>query len=159
MKGAETEHIVPSDHSAHQNPRAIADVLHILKSHAPDSNHLRRPRRAETKAAAPGARLRPWREIFRHRFQLNRPLLADRGSVRYRATDIAGGRPRALRMEMNFMDLSGLVAGSMTDPPVLAFASNIAGSEAPAVASGTVYPLTTPPRILSAQVLAIVPFR
>jgi hypothetical protein len=34
MKGAETEHIVPSDHNAHQNPQAIAEVLHILKSHA-----------------------------------------------------------------------------------------------------------------------------
>jgi pimeloyl-ACP methyl ester carboxylesterase len=34
MKGAETEHIVPSDHSAHQNPQAIAEVLRILKSHA-----------------------------------------------------------------------------------------------------------------------------
>ena len=46
-----------------------------------------------------------------------------------------------------------------TDPPVLAFASNIAGSEAPAVASATVYPLTTPSLIVSAQVLAIVLFR
>ena len=34
MKGAESEDIVPSDHSAHQNPQAIADVLHILKTHA-----------------------------------------------------------------------------------------------------------------------------
>jgi pimeloyl-ACP methyl ester carboxylesterase len=34
MKGAETEHIVPSDHSAHQNPQAIAEVLRILKQHA-----------------------------------------------------------------------------------------------------------------------------
>ena len=33
MIGAETEHIVPSDHRAHQNPQAIAEVLHILKSH------------------------------------------------------------------------------------------------------------------------------
>jgi len=34
MKGAEHEYIVPSNHSAHQDPRAIADVLSILKSHA-----------------------------------------------------------------------------------------------------------------------------
>jgi pimeloyl-ACP methyl ester carboxylesterase len=34
MDGAETEHIVPSDHSAHQNPKAIAEVLRILKVHA-----------------------------------------------------------------------------------------------------------------------------
>jgi putative transport protein len=61
--------------------------------------------------------------------------------------------------KMNFMDLSGLLAGSMTDPPALAFASNIAGSDAPTVAYATVYPLTTLMRILSAQVLAIVLFR
>ena len=62
-------------------------------------------------------------------------------------------------LKMNFMDLSGLLAGSMTDPPALAFASNIAGSNAPTVAYATVYPLTTLLRILSAQVLAIVLFR
>jgi putative transport protein len=61
--------------------------------------------------------------------------------------------------KLNFMDLSGLIAGSMTDPPALAFASNIAGSNAPAVGYATVYPLTTLLRILSAQVLAIVLFR
>ena len=59
-------------------------------------------------------------------------------------------------LNMNFMDLSGLLTGSMTDPPALAFASNIANSEAPAVAYATVYPLTTLLRILSAQVLALV---
>jgi putative transport protein len=61
--------------------------------------------------------------------------------------------------KMNYLDLSGLLAGSMTDPPALAFASNIAGSDAPTVAYATVYPLTTLLRILSAQVLAIVLFR
>jgi putative transport protein len=61
--------------------------------------------------------------------------------------------------KMNYMDLSGLLAGSMTDPPALAFASNIAGSDAPTVAYATVYPLTTLLRILSAQVLAIALFR
>jgi hypothetical protein len=34
MDGAKTEHIVPSDHSAHQNPQAIEDVRHILKKYA-----------------------------------------------------------------------------------------------------------------------------
>jgi putative transport protein len=61
--------------------------------------------------------------------------------------------------KMNFMDLSGLVAGSMTDPPALAFASNISGSDAPTVAYATVYPLTTLLRILSAQILAIILFQ
>jgi len=61
-------------------------------------------------------------------------------------------------LKMNFIDLSGLLAGSMTDPPALAFASNVAGSGAPAVSYATVYPLTTLMRILSAQILAIVLF-
>jgi pimeloyl-ACP methyl ester carboxylesterase len=34
MKGSESEDIVPSDHSAHQNPQAIAEVLRILKANA-----------------------------------------------------------------------------------------------------------------------------
>jgi hypothetical protein len=34
MDGAKTEDIVPSDHSAHQNPQAIGDVLRILKKYA-----------------------------------------------------------------------------------------------------------------------------
>ena len=34
IKGAESEDIVPSNHSAHQNPEAIAEVLRILKAHA-----------------------------------------------------------------------------------------------------------------------------
>jgi pimeloyl-ACP methyl ester carboxylesterase len=35
MEGARSEHIVPSNHSTHQNPQAIADVLQILKAHVP----------------------------------------------------------------------------------------------------------------------------
>jgi putative transport protein len=61
--------------------------------------------------------------------------------------------------KMNFMDVSGMLAGSMTDPPALAFASNIARSDAPTVAYATVYPLTTLLRIFSAQVLAIILFQ
>jgi pimeloyl-ACP methyl ester carboxylesterase len=34
MDGAESEQIVPSDHKAHQNPQAIAEVLRVLKEHA-----------------------------------------------------------------------------------------------------------------------------
>lgn len=34
MDGARSEHIVPSDHNAHQNPQAIAEVLRILKANA-----------------------------------------------------------------------------------------------------------------------------
>jgi putative transport protein len=56
---------------------------------------------------------------------------------------------------LNFVDLSGLLAGSMTDPPALAFANGICQSEAPALAYATVYPLTMLLRIIVAQFLVI----
>jgi putative transport protein len=56
---------------------------------------------------------------------------------------------------LNFVELSGLLAGSMTDPPALAFANGICQSEAPAVAYATVYPLTMLLRIMVAQFLAV----
>jgi len=61
-----------------------------------------------------------------------------------------------LAWKMNFIDLSGLLAGSTTNPPALTFATSMAGSEAPTVAYATVYPLTMLLRILCAQVLALV---
>lgn len=67
---------------------------------------------------------------------------------------VAGVVCRAL-LELNFVQLSGLLAGSMTDPPALAFANNVVGSDAPAVAYAAVYPLTMLLRIVAAQALAI----
>jgi putative transport protein len=61
-------------------------------------------------------------------------------------------------LKMNFVDLSGLFAGSLTNPPGLSFATNLTGSDGANVAYATVYPLTTLLRILSAQVLAIILF-
>lgn len=55
--------------------------------------------------------------------------------------------------KLNFMSLCGLLAGSMTDPPALAFANAIGRSEAPSVAYATVYPLTMLLRIVVAQVM------
>jgi putative transport protein len=60
------------------------------------------------------------------------------------------------KLEMNFVELSGLLAGSMTDPPALAFANGICNSEAPAVSYATVYPLTMLLRIMVAQFIAVV---
>jgi putative transport protein len=64
-----------------------------------------------------------------------------------------------LAWKMNFIDLSGLLAGSTTNPPALAFATNMAGSDAPTVAYAMVYPLTMLLRILCAQVLALALFQ
>ena len=58
--------------------------------------------------------------------------------------------------KLNFMDLSGLIAGSMTDPPALAFATNISRSNSPSVAYATVYPLAMLLRIVVAQVLTLL---
>ncbi len=61
-----------------------------------------------------------------------------------------------LWLKLNYTVLGGLLAGSMTDPPALAFASVLSGSDAPAMAYATVYPFTMLLRIVSAQVLVIL---
>ncbi len=62
-------------------------------------------------------------------------------------------------LRTNYTVLSGLLAGSLTDPPALAFATSITRSDAPTLAYATVYPMTTLLRILCAQVLALVLFQ
>lgn len=59
-------------------------------------------------------------------------------------------------MKMNFMNLCGLLSGSMTDPPALAFATSVAGNESPSIAYATVYPLTMILRVLYGQTLILV---
>jgi putative transport protein len=61
----------------------------------------------------------------------------------------------ARRSGMNFMDIGGLLSGSTTNPPALAFLTNISASDAPTVTYATVYPLTMLLRIICAQVLAL----
>lgn len=68
---------------------------------------------------------------------------------------LLGGLFARLVLKMNFTVLSGLLAGSVTDPPALTFANNLAGSDAPAVAYAAVYPLTMLLRILGAQILTL----
>jgi putative transport protein len=60
--------------------------------------------------------------------------------------------------KLNYMPLCGLLAGSMTDPPALAFANTLATSDGPSVAYATVYPLTMLLRVITAQLLAILLF-
>jgi putative transport protein len=56
---------------------------------------------------------------------------------------------------LNFLTLCGLLAGSMTDPPALAFANTVAGSEGPSTAYATVYPATMILRVLAAQLFVL----
>jgi putative transport protein len=58
-------------------------------------------------------------------------------------------------LRKNYLEICGLLSGSMTDPPALAYANSIAQSEAPAVAYATVYPLVMFLRIFVAQLLVL----
>ncbi len=58
--------------------------------------------------------------------------------------------------KLNYFTLMGLIAGSTTDPPALAFANQTAGNDAPAVGYSTVYPLSMFLRILTAQLLILI---
>jgi putative transport protein len=56
---------------------------------------------------------------------------------------------------LNYVSLVGVLAGSMTDPPALAFANKMTNSDYPALAYANVYPLTMLLRILVAQVAVL----
>lgn len=57
--------------------------------------------------------------------------------------------------KVNYFTLIGLIAGSTTDPPALAYANATAGNDAPAVGYATVYPLTMFLRVLTAQLIIL----
>jgi putative transport protein len=59
-------------------------------------------------------------------------------------------------LKRNYLEICGLIAGSMTDPPALAFANSATQSEAPAIAYATVYPLVMFLRIFIAQLLILL---
>ena len=56
----------------------------------------------------------------------------------------------------NYLTLIGMIAGSTTDPPALAFSGEMAGNSYPAVGYATVYPLTMFLRVLTAQILIFI---
>ena len=57
--------------------------------------------------------------------------------------------------KVNYFTLRGLIAGSTTDPPALAYSNATAGNDAPSVGNATVYPLTMFLRVLTAQLLIL----
>lgn len=59
-------------------------------------------------------------------------------------------------LKMNYGTLMGLMAGSTTNPSALAYSTQTAGNDAPAVAYSTVYPLTMFLRIIIAQMLILI---
>jgi len=56
----------------------------------------------------------------------------------------------------NFLSVCGLLAGSMTDPPALAFANSFSSAPAVSIAYATVYPLVMILRIISAQLIILL---
>ena len=54
-----------------------------------------------------------------------------------------------------YFEICGLLAGSCTDPPALAFSLKMAGNDIPSATYATVYPLTMILRILAAQLLIL----
>ena len=60
-----------------------------------------------------------------------------------------------LWLKMNYYTLMGLIAGSTTDPPALAYANATAGNDMPAVGYSTVYPMVMFLRVLSAQIFIL----
>ena len=59
------------------------------------------------------------------------------------------------KFKINYCSIMGLLSGSTTDPPALAYANKVANNDAPAVAYSTVYPLTTFLRVVAAQILVL----
>lgn len=60
-----------------------------------------------------------------------------------------------LKFKFNYFTIAGMLAGTYTDPPALAYANSICSKEAPAVGYSTVYPLAMFLRILTAQLIVL----
>ncbi|MCI1778609.1 MAG: putative transporter [Bacteroidales bacterium] len=59
--------------------------------------------------------------------------------------------------KLNYFSILGLLSGSMTDPPALAYGNEVAnGNDAPSIGYATVYPVTMFMRVLTAQLLILL---
>ena len=61
-----------------------------------------------------------------------------------------------LKFKFNYYTIMGMIAGTYTDPPALAYANQICSKEAPAIGYSTVYPLSMFLRILAAQLTILL---
>ena len=59
------------------------------------------------------------------------------------------------KYKLNYFYILGMMSGSYTDPPALAYANKVANNDAPAVAYSTVYPLTMFMRVIAAQIVIL----
>ena len=60
-----------------------------------------------------------------------------------------------LKYKLNYFTIMGMIAGTYTDPPALAYANATCSKEAPAVGYSTVYPLSMFLRIFTAQIIVL----
>ncbi len=60
-----------------------------------------------------------------------------------------------IKFKFNYFLIAGMVAGTYTDPPALAYANSICSKEAPALGYSTVYPLSMFLRIFTAQIVVL----
>jgi putative transport protein len=60
-----------------------------------------------------------------------------------------------MRFKFNYFTIAGMIAGTYTDPPALAYANSICSKEAPALGYSTVYPLSMFLRIFTAQIVVL----
>lgn len=60
-----------------------------------------------------------------------------------------------LKYRFNYFTIMGMIAGTYTDPPALAYANQLCSKEAPAIGYSTVYPLSMFLRILTAQIIIL----
>lgn len=60
-----------------------------------------------------------------------------------------------IKYKFNYFTIMGMIAGTYTDPPALAYANQLCTKEAPAVGYSTVYPLSMFLRILTAQLIVL----
>ena len=61
-----------------------------------------------------------------------------------------------LYYKFNYFTIMGMISGSYTDPPALAYANSICTREAPAIGYSTVYPLSMFLRIFTAQLIVLL---
>ncbi len=59
------------------------------------------------------------------------------------------------RFKFNYFTIAGMIAGTYTDPPALAYANSICSKEAPALGYSTVYPFCMFLRIFTAQIIVL----
>ena len=60
-----------------------------------------------------------------------------------------------LKFKFNYFTIMGMLAGTCTDPPALAYANSVCSREAPAIGYSTVYPLSMFLRIFTAQLIVL----